>query len=75
MSAERPPTPSIETIRDALNRMHRYATWDGPSYMSIPANPRRDADLILSAAIDELERLRAELESVPRSDRTEPTDD
>ena len=30
--------------------------------MSIPARPERDADLVLSAAADEIERLRATLE-------------
>lgn len=50
---------TIKEIRDAFLRMHKYATTEGASpYMSIPADPERDADLILSAAIDELERLR-----------------
>lgn len=45
----------IETIREALQRIHRAASGRGGAYMSIPADPRRDADLILAAAIDELE--------------------
>jgi hypothetical protein len=50
----------IETITEALGRIHRVATGDSDeAYMSIPANPRQDADLILSAAIRELEQLRA----------------
>ena len=53
-------THDIETIRDAMQRMHRRACDNSErNYMSIPADPKRDADLILSAAIDELEQLRA----------------
>ncbi len=52
---------TIEVIREAMMKMHRRATGDDRSvYMSIPADPERDADLILSAAIDELGQLRAE---------------
>jgi hypothetical protein len=51
--------PAIEKIREALKRMHHKAIGeDDRAYMSIPADPERDADLILSAAIDELELLR-----------------
>lgn len=51
---------SIEQIRHALQRIHHVAIGDSDrAYMSIPANPKEDADLILSAAIDELEQLRA----------------
>jgi hypothetical protein len=55
----------IETIREAMFRMHRTAIGDprGGGYMSIPADPRRDADLILGAAIDELAALRAQLDA------------
>lgn len=52
---------SIEQIRQALQHMHRYATGETTRpYMQIPANPQEDADLILSAAIDELEQLRGD---------------
>jgi hypothetical protein len=51
--------PSIDDIREAMHRMHRLATGQSDrAYMSIPADPKRDADLILSAAIDELWTLR-----------------
>lgn len=51
---------TIEEIRAALTHMHHYAMEEtGRPYMSIPADPKRDADLILSAAIDELGQLRA----------------
>lgn len=50
----------IPTIRNALDRIHRRACGETTdTYMSIPADPERDADLILSAAIDELEAARA----------------
>lgn len=54
---------SIESLHAALDKIHRRAC-DGPSapsYMSVPADPRRDADLMLSLAIDELSALRAEV--------------
>lgn len=52
--------PSIDTLRAALSKMHARACGDESKvYMSIPAEPARDADLLLSAALDELERLRA----------------
>jgi len=58
----------IETLREALHRIHHVATCtrspdcgERHSYMEIPANPKRDADLILSAAIDELEAARARI--------------
>lgn len=63
-TAERVPErdePSIKTIREAFLRIHDVAMGrEARAYMSIPADPRRDADLIVSAAIEELERLRAE---------------
>lgn len=53
--ADRP----IDEIRQALSRIHKVAIGESTdSYMSIPADPKRDADLILSAAIDELAALR-----------------
>jgi hypothetical protein len=53
-------THTIEEIRKALQLIHRVAIGESDrAYMSIPADPKRDADLILSAAIDELESLRA----------------
>ena len=52
----------IEEISEALLKMHRLATGQSTeSYMSIPANPKRDADLILGAAIEELRDLRDEV--------------
>lgn len=56
--------PNEETLREALHRIHHVATCRKPdcterhSYMEIPANPKADADLLLSAAIDELVELR-----------------
>lgn len=53
---------TIEEIRKAFLAMHHYATKENaPTYMSVPADRNRDADLILSAAIDELEKLRSEV--------------
>lgn len=50
---------TIEEIRAALTHIHHYAMEQtGQPYMSIPADPKRDADLIISAAISELEQLR-----------------
>ncbi len=62
----------VEKIREAFYAIHNVATGRSDrSYMSIPARPTHDADLILSAAIDELdalrkenERLRAQVENV-----------
>lgn len=52
---------TIEEIRKALQRIHHVAIGQTDrAYMSIPADPKRDADLILGAAIDELETLRSE---------------
>lgn len=56
----------IDRVRDAFNRAHaicigRRAHDILPaSYMSIPPNPEFDADLILTDAIEELAKLRAE---------------
>lgn len=56
-------------LRDALKRIHHYAIGESDrAYMSIPADPRHDADLVLSAAIDELVELRAKV--VPAVDAT-----
>lgn len=50
---------TIAEIRAALKTIHDVALGRSEAaYMSIPADPNRDADLILSAAIDELEELR-----------------
>lgn len=47
-------------LRAALRKMHARACGnEGAVYMSVPADPRRDADLLLDAAIDELVALRA----------------
>lgn len=56
----RDTTPkTIEEIRAALFAIHHLAIGKSDrAYMSIPADPDRDADLILLAAIDELEMLR-----------------
>lgn len=57
--------PPIETIRKALQHIHHVAIGESDrAYMSIPADPKRDADLILVAAIDELDALRADLARV-----------
>lgn len=46
---------AIEEVRESFHLIHRVATGQSDrAYMSIPADPRRDADLIVSAAIDEL---------------------
>jgi hypothetical protein len=53
---------TIDEIREAFFRVHRYATGRSDrAYMSIPADPERDADLIVCAAIDELGGLREAL--------------
>jgi len=49
----------MKKIREAMYRMHDHAVNNGPPYMRIPADPSNDADLILLAAIDEPEALRA----------------
>lgn len=52
----------IEEIRAAFHRIHRVATGQSTeAFMSIPARPEHDADLIVSAALDELEELRGEV--------------
>lgn len=76
-------TKTIEEIRDAFHHVHDYAMrrTDRP-YMRIPADPERDADLIVTAAITELEALRARLaaaealmrEARPRLDRCDSHD-
>ena len=56
---------SIEEIRKAFSKVHKRACGDTDEvYMSIPADPRRDADLIISAAIDELEQYRNEAKEI-----------
>lgn len=57
--------PEMAVIREALQRIHRVAIGESDrAYMSIPADPRRDADLILSAALDELEQRRKSHEAL-----------
>jgi hypothetical protein len=52
----------IETIRKAFFAVHDYAVGTSTRpYMSIPADPLRDADLIVCGAIDELEKARAQV--------------
>ena len=59
---------SIDEIRDAFLRIHRVAIGTSErSYMSIPADRNRDADLILSDAIDELRRCRDALARIASS--------
>lgn len=50
----------IETYREALSRLtaNAFRTYGAASFASIPADPERDCDLLLGAAISELERLR-----------------
>ena len=70
MGSELEPCP-ISRLHDAFNSIVRRASqggqWTGTMpFMSIPARPDVDADLIVSSAIDELGALRArvaELES------------
>lgn len=54
---------SVQDIRDAFQRVHRLASHQerpgDAGYMRVPADPSHDADLIVMAAIDELESLRA----------------
>lgn len=48
------------TLRQALHKMHARAMGDkSVIYMSIPADRARDADLLLSDALDELRDYRA----------------
>ncbi|MFA5943214.1 MAG: hypothetical protein WC876_01970 [Candidatus Thermoplasmatota archaeon] len=51
-----------DTLHEALQRIHRVALGqsDRP-YMSIPADPKRDADPLIDGAIRELVALRAEV--------------
>lgn len=49
----------IERIRDAFERAHAICVGSRAHYMSIPPDPERDADLILTDAIEELAALRA----------------
>jgi hypothetical protein len=52
----------MSTYREALARLHRVASGQSSeAYMSIPARPDVDADLLLIAALDELEQLRGEV--------------
>lgn len=56
---------SIDQIRSALSKMHKRACGDASQvYMSIPADFTKDADLILSSAIDELAAARSALAHV-----------
>lgn len=56
---------TIEEIRAAFQKIHKVASnQSDAAYMSIPADPERDADLIVAAAIDELEKLRAEAKEI-----------
>ena len=63
MGSELEPCP-ISRLHDAFNSIVRRASqggqWTGTMpFMSIPARPDVDADLIVSSAIDELGALRA----------------
>jgi hypothetical protein len=58
---------TIKEIRKALYAIHHVATGQSDrAYMSVPARPDHDADLILSAAIDELAKLRVRCETMKR---------
>jgi len=52
----------IEKIVEAALLMHKVATGQSDrAYMSVPADPERDADLILFDAIAELKKLRVQV--------------
>lgn len=54
-----------EVLREALRRIHRRACGDTDRvYMSIPAEPNKDADLILAGAISELIEARARIKEL-----------
>ncbi len=58
---------TIEEIREAFHKIHDVATGKSDrAYMSIPADRERDADLILSEAIKELETARDRLTVLDR---------
>lgn len=60
----------IKKLREALSKMHARACDDTSQvYMSIPADPQRDADLLLSAALDELEELRSKHAALEAEER------
>lgn len=65
--------PDLKTLREALSRMHSVAIGESrDSYMRVPADPKRDADLLLSAALEELAAARkriAYLEAVTFSSK------
>lgn len=64
----------MPVIHDALDRTHRRACGEtGIHYMSIPPDFERDADLILSDAIEELEKRRALPHFAPRPKVRVPT--
>lgn len=56
----------IERIRDAFARAHAICVGSRAHYMSIPPDPERDADLILTDAIEELAALRARVAELER---------
>ncbi|PZR07103.1 MAG: hypothetical protein DI536_29030 [Archangium gephyra] len=54
--------PDMKTLRDAFAKMHDRAMGDDSIvYMSIPPRPEVDADLLLHAALDELDAARKRL--------------
>lgn len=62
----------IERIRDAFARAHARIAGDitgkvSTHYMTIPPDPERDVDLILTDAIDELDALRARVAELERA--------
>lgn len=71
-----------KTLRQALQRIHHVAIGESKEpYMSIPADPKRDADLQIAGAIDELVALRdrvkiiaADILDVLRHDEDRPTE-
>lgn len=58
-------TKTIKEIHDAFDKVHRRAMGETrDAYMSIPARPDVDADLIVTSAIDELAALRTQVETL-----------
>lgn len=67
--ATEPPIKTIDEIREAFFKIHNVAIGkSNRSYMSIPVDRERDADCIVSDAIDELERLRGLLSGPATTD-------
>ena len=51
--------PPVETVAESFLLIHRVATGQSNrSYMTIPADPKRDADLIVGGALEHYAALR-----------------